>query len=110
MIDQRFARSEFEKLGHQSPEADALHKALAFEIATELRKSVEPAFRSVADRLRELGHHLIEATPEYDPEFHSWGYEHRDANDDRALRIWLHTQLGVISGYLDKAYESDDKA
>jgi hypothetical protein len=110
MIDQRFAISEFEKLGHQSSEAHALHKELASEIDSELHKSIEPAFRAVADRLRALGHHLTEVAPEYDAKFHSWGYEHHNPDNDQALRIWLHTQLGVISGYLDKAYESNDKA
>ncbi len=110
MIDQRFARSEFEKLGYRSLEANALHKALASEIAAELHKSLEPTFRAVADRLRELGHHMEEATPEHDPEFYAWDYEHYNPIDDRALRIWLHVQLGAISGYREETDESDDKA
>lgn len=109
MIDQRFARDEFEKLEYRSSEADDLHKALASEIAAELHISIEPTFRAIADRLRELGHHLEGTIPEYDPEFYFWGYEYYDPSNDQALRIWLHTQLGAISGYRNEARGNNDK-
>lgn len=102
MIDQRFALREFAKLEHGSPAARALHEALESEIANALHQSVQPALRAIADRLRELGHQLVSTAPEYDPEFHSWGYEHRDPDDNGALRIWVHTQLGVVSDYLEE--------
>jgi hypothetical protein len=111
MIDERFAASEFRKLGRRTPGKDTLHKQLEAEIAAELHKSIEPAFRAVASRLRELGHDITEAKAEYGPEFATWSYEHREGTGEleMAFRIWLETQVGVFSGYLDENDEGEDK-
>jgi hypothetical protein len=112
MIDDRFAASEFKKLGRTTAGADNLHKELQREIAGELHRTIEPAFRAIAGRLRELGHQVNEAPAEFDPEFASWDYEHREGDGwmDLAFRIWLHTQVGVYSGYNEKPYDGDTDA
>jgi len=110
MIDQRFALSEFAKLEHGSPAARALHEELESEIAGELHRSVEPALRAIADRLRELGHQLVDRAPNYVPKYSVWEYEHQHPDDTGALRLWVSTQLGVVSDYLQEPDPSPETA
>ena len=46
-----------------------------------------------------LGHKLEKQPKEYDPEFHSTGYEHLDPANNYSVRIWLHTQTSAMAGY-----------
>ncbi len=97
MIDKRFSRSEFEALKQNSQAWKNLHKDLEREIASELHSTVSRAFAEIAEKLKALGHELTEESPEYDGDFRSWGYVYVDTKDKNSPRIWLHTQVGVVS-------------
>lgn len=112
MIDDRFSAAEFQKLHRTTAGSDRLHRELEAEIAAEMHQRIEPAFRAIAARLRELGHQVNEAPAEHDPQFAAWNYEHREGDGwmPLAFRIWLNTQVGVHSGYDEVPYEGDSSA
>ncbi len=99
MIDKRFTIEAFEKLEPGSKEEESLLKDLGDEIASSLNEAAENKFKEIANTLIALGHNLVEQPKEYDPEFHSAGYEYLNPNNENAVRIWLHTQTSAMSGY-----------
>ena len=112
MLDERFSAAEFQKLERTTAGCGRLHKELEKVIAAELHKRIEPAFRVIAHRLRELGHPVNEAPAECDPEFATWSYEHREGDGwmPLAFRVWLTTQVGVYSGYNEEPYDGSSIA
>ncbi len=102
MIDTRFSKEEFDRFEIGSQESLALHKVLEAEIAADIHDVVERKFRELAQTLSELGHNLTESEIEYDSEFSSWSYEFNDGENKDYPRIWLSTQVGVMSGYEPK--------
>lgn len=100
MIDERFVPAAFAGLPEDGPAVKSLCRELGAEVAAELHRAVEGAFRRVADRLRALGHDLPEQAPDFDPEFNSWHYSYRPGGSaDREryhLRLFLDTQVCVF--------------
>ena len=99
MLTAKFSRREFEKLPLGSEASNQLHTELEAKIAEELHKAIDSKFKEVAQQLKELGHEFTEQKPEYDSEFASWNYEYLDERSENYPRIWLHTQVGVMTGY-----------
>ena len=99
MLTAKFSRNEFEKLPLGSKASNQLHAELEAQIAEELHNAIEGKFKAIAQQLRELGHDFTEQKPEYDSAFASWNYEYIDEENENNPRIWLHTQVGVMTGY-----------
>lgn len=101
MLTDKFSRCEFEKLPLGSEASNQLHTELEAKIAEELHKAIDSKFKEVAQQLKELGHEFTEQKPEYDSEFASWNHEYLDEGNENYPRIWLHTQVGVMTGYTE---------
>ena len=110
MIDKRFSSEEFEKLGRDTDEANALHKELANEIASVINEVTRPAFTALANELRALGHSLDEDDPVYDEEYSSWGYTFRDVGNDRGIfdhKLRVHLDTQISTGYPNEKTEAE---
>ena len=99
MIDKRFSIEAFKKLDEKSNAQANLLRELGDEMASLLNEATEKAFKEIATKLIDLGHKLEEQPKEYDPEFHSTGYEYLDPANLNAVRIWLNTQTDAMAGY-----------
>jgi len=110
MIDDRFARSEFEQCESNSSELDALISKLRLEIEAAMRSTLEVSFQAVADQLRSLGHELDSYEVEVDPDggicltYRELGLDR--SHSDHKLRI--HVDLISSSGYADRHHDADD--
>jgi len=103
MIDKRFNKNEFERLGRNSNEAKRRIAELNAEIATQMHKAVEKEFRNIANTLRELGHALEEDEVEIIvPDMRGYTFKDRGSKPEvrrltHALRI--HFDTLVCGGY-----------
>ena len=90
----KYARSEFDRLGLDSPGAEALAQQLQEEVTGELHQLILPVFERIITRLNSAGHNLTiygDATPG-DVAF-------RDQTGPDECRLRLAYDIVVSAGY-----------
>ncbi len=102
MINDKYTLEHFEALAKGSREREDYLNELQHEVAQHLDSIVRGAFAEVANKLKELGHNLSESEHSYSSDYGSWSYEFTNAKDTEHPRIWLHTQVGAMSGYVSE--------
>ena len=103
MISNKYSLNNFEVLPEGSTARKEYLNGLQSEIARQLDSIIHSAVSDVANRLIELGHNLKESEHSYDSEYASWSYEFSNTQNTDHPRVWLTTQVGVVSGYLSES-------
>ncbi len=110
MIDERFSAAAFEALADEPERARALLGELDAAIAAEMNRHVETALHEIAQRLRALGHHLVqEQVSRPDPYSRRFAL-HELAGDEsqHEHRLRIHFDFETASGYLAHTFYEDD--
>jgi len=110
LIDERFSAAAFAALADDPKRARALLGELDAAIAKEMNVHVETALHEIAERLRALGHDLLqEQVNSADPYSRRLAL-HEPAGDDseHEHRLRIHFDFETSSGYLAHPFYEDD--
>jgi hypothetical protein len=98
----KYTRAEFERLGHDTPEAKRLAMGLQADIEAELNALVRPAFMQILEGLRRRGHDLTVIDDTASPTLCVHAV-HEIAPDTWALNVAY--DLTISTGYPDTTRE-----
>ena len=110
MIDERFSAAAFEALADDPERARALLGELDAAIASEMNRHVETALHEIAERLRALGHDLVQEQVSRPDPFSRRFALHETAGEgsEHPHRLRIHFDFETASGYLAHRFYEDD--